>query len=589
MPEAARITDPTSHGPPLNPGPGSKDVLIGYQPAWRAVPAGAAAAIDGISNAMKAFMDQPVLTPADAASKIADISQKLTKGGADAAAAGAPAAPAAAGSQLATLNTANVSLTTAWTSASAAPGGQPAANTAYTEGIKAAAAAAASAVMSAMASLSDMHVCPIPCPVPPHGPGFVTKGSSTVLINNLPAARKDDKVMEACGGADPIGMGCSTVLIDDQTGSGGGGSGGGGGSSSSAAAEGGGGGAGSEESPSEQTYSDTEPAQAPPGESTQSAGTYTHWIGLELVDEAELPIAGERYELVLSDGKETGGALDAYGKVRVTGLKDAGACQIRFPNLDLAAWERWRPGRSALAEPTSPGSGSAPGSAAGQAEDAPVPRGSTVSGGAWRTVVQGECISSIAMDTGHFWQTVWDAAANAELKRIRGNPNILRAGDAVFVPDKRQRSESGATDQHHKFVRRGEPSQLRLRVLDDDEPRANTPYTLEVDGREFSGVTDGDGQMTVPIPGNARRAKLRVGEPGNEEEYDLDLGTVDPINTATGVQQRLENLGFLKPGAGNSADALAAAVSSFQEKNRLPVTGEVDAATQNKLLQEHGS
>lgn len=37
MPPAARITDPTTHGAPLAPGPGSENVLIGYLPAWRAM------------------------------------------------------------------------------------------------------------------------------------------------------------------------------------------------------------------------------------------------------------------------------------------------------------------------------------------------------------------------------------------------------------------------------------------------------------------------------------------------------------------------------------------------------------------------
>jgi uncharacterized Zn-binding protein involved in type VI secretion len=37
MPPAARITDPTTHGAPLAPGPGSPNVLIGGLPAWRAL------------------------------------------------------------------------------------------------------------------------------------------------------------------------------------------------------------------------------------------------------------------------------------------------------------------------------------------------------------------------------------------------------------------------------------------------------------------------------------------------------------------------------------------------------------------------
>ncbi len=36
MPPAARVTDLTTHGTPLSPGPGSTNVMIGGLPAWRA-------------------------------------------------------------------------------------------------------------------------------------------------------------------------------------------------------------------------------------------------------------------------------------------------------------------------------------------------------------------------------------------------------------------------------------------------------------------------------------------------------------------------------------------------------------------------
>ncbi len=36
-PPAARVTDLTTHGSPLSPGPGSPNVLIGYLPAWRTI------------------------------------------------------------------------------------------------------------------------------------------------------------------------------------------------------------------------------------------------------------------------------------------------------------------------------------------------------------------------------------------------------------------------------------------------------------------------------------------------------------------------------------------------------------------------
>lgn len=58
MPPAARITDPTTHGMPLAPGPGSTDVLIGGLPAWRALidqhacPAVSISGADGVGMVM---------------------------------------------------------------------------------------------------------------------------------------------------------------------------------------------------------------------------------------------------------------------------------------------------------------------------------------------------------------------------------------------------------------------------------------------------------------------------------------------------------------------------------------------------------
>jgi hypothetical protein len=229
MPKAARKTDPTSHGNPLNPGPGSLDVTIGFVPAWRALPSSVGSALESLSNTMNSFITAPVMTPADATPKIAQASKGMTQLGAKCAAAGAPGVASTAATQLGTVNATNTTLTATWTSASAAPGGQPAANQAYTEGIKAAMAVAASATVAAMAGMADMHICPMPAGTVLHGPGFVTKGSSSVMINNLPASRQNDKVMEACGGADPISMGCPTVDIGDSGGGGGGGGGDGGG------------------------------------------------------------------------------------------------------------------------------------------------------------------------------------------------------------------------------------------------------------------------------------------------------------------------------------------------------------------------
>lgn len=59
---------------------------------------------------------------------------------------------------------------------------------------------------------ADVHTCPLVTGVVPHVGGVVALGSLTVLINNLPAARQGDQIVEA-GPPNPIAMGCPTVLI----------------------------------------------------------------------------------------------------------------------------------------------------------------------------------------------------------------------------------------------------------------------------------------------------------------------------------------------------------------------------------------
>lgn len=58
---------------------------------------------------------------------------------------------------------------------------------------------------------SDVHACPLTDPKP-HGGGSVVMGSTTVLINNMPAARMSDTIVEATSG-NVIVAGEPTVLI----------------------------------------------------------------------------------------------------------------------------------------------------------------------------------------------------------------------------------------------------------------------------------------------------------------------------------------------------------------------------------------
>lgn len=64
----------------------------------------------------------------------------------------------------------------------------------------------------------------------------------------------------------------------------------------------------------------------------------TSWIEIELVDEEDNPVPGERYEITVPDGTVASGTLDENGFARVDGI-DPGTCQVTFPELDKSAWE----------------------------------------------------------------------------------------------------------------------------------------------------------------------------------------------------------------------------------------------------------
>jgi hypothetical protein len=197
-------------------------------------------------------------------------------------------------------------------------------------------------------------------------------------------------------------------------------------------------------------------------------------------------------------------------------------------------------------------------------------------------VKQGDCISSIAQKHGLFWEKVWNDPKNAKLQQTRKDPNVLYPGDLVFIPDKEEKLESGATEQRHRFRVKGSLVKIRIRFTIDDQPRANEPYKLEIEGLSREGTTDGDGYLEENIPANAKGGRLIVGEGSSQDIYEIKLGTVDPIETDDGIRCRLFDLGY------DTKDDFAEAIRTFQKKEGLTVTGNVDDATRTRLKEKFG-
>jgi hypothetical protein len=203
-------------------------------------------------------------------------------------------------------------------------------------------------------------------------------------------------------------------------------------------------------------------------------------------------------------------------------------------------------------------------------------------------VQSGDCVSSIAFNAGFFAGTLWELPENADLKQQRANLNVLRPGDIVYIPDKRDKMHKGNTDARHIFRRKGVPARLALRIVRGDAPRANLPYLLIIDRHKITGTTNGNGEISVTLIPNAKSGVLQVGVGADMDEYTLQLGHLQPVDTILGVQRRLSNLGYFCQGEdGELGPYTKAAICDFQQEHNLTVTGEMDAAFTATLVKVH--
>jgi hypothetical protein len=194
-----------------------------------------------------------------------------------------------------------------------------------------------------------------------------------------------------------------------------------------------------------------------------------------------------------------------------------------------------------------------------------------------------DCISSIGFESGFFPETLWELPENAALKKKRKNLNVLQEGDSIHIPEVRKRTFACQTGKAHKFKLKGVPEKLKLRFLKDGEPRKGLDYELEVDGKKFEGKTDDNGVLEHWITPNSKKAKLIGHDLGT---YNFSLGGLDPVENDSGARARLYNMGYLEDLKGDE-NAYTKALRLFQEKNDLEMTGELDSATQEKLIKSH--
>ena len=211
------------------------------------------------------------------------------------------------------------------------------------------------------------------------------------------------------------------------------------------------------------------------------------------------------------------------------------------------------------------------------------------------TVNQGDHLTSIADSFGfRDYSVIWDHPENAELKELRGDPNVIAAGDELVIPDPQTKEESCATEKRHRFRVHTRQLKLRLRLLDvNEEPLSELACTLCVENNTYDIKSNADGFVETVIPPAAEVGWIRASDASRGVALDerFAIGHLDPIEMMSGVATRLSHLGY---DVGEDLDApdadlLRLAIEEFQCDNDLDVTGEADDATRSKLMELHGA
>ena len=228
---------------------------------------------------------------------------------------------------------------------------------------------------------------------------------------------------------------------------------------------------------------------------------------------------------------------------------------------------------------------------------------------ATHTVEQGETMISIALAHGFSdWRKVWDDDANAELRKLREDPQVLMAGDEVAIPEVEVKTVELDTDTVHYFVRKAPTAPFSLTLLDEfGDPRAGCRYILEVEHLSFDEVVPDDGVIAHELPATAQIGVLTVfldehrdEEEENEEEegeelfleYPLQLGHLDPVSELSGIQARLILLGFdiaKADGSDNDETKLAIRTFQFGHMGRDDASGELDDETREAIEEAFSS
>ncbi len=172
-------------------------------------------------------------------------------------------------------------------------------------------------------------------------------------------------------------------------------------------------------------------------------------------------------------------------------------------------------------------------------------------------IKQGDHLALLAYKFGFDADTVWNDPANAALRQLRPNPNVLWPTDILYIPDQNvpPAMKQLAPGTTNTFVSDVPTVPVCVKFVGDDPTTyASKAYTISELPALTGLVTDANGVVTFEAPVKLDTATVVFTDTG--ESRALLVGGIDPVETLSGIFQRLQNLGFISAGIAFDATQL---------------------------------
>jgi hypothetical protein len=162
-------------------------------------------------------------------------------------------------------------------------------------------------------------------------------------------------------------------------------------------------------------------------------------------------------------------------------------------------------------------------------------------------IADGDYLALLAYQQDFDADTVWNDPANDDLRALRPDPNLLWPTDILHVPNQMNKmpvTHTLAPGSTTTFV--STPPTLPVAVKftgADPSAYASKAYVVK-ELEDLTGLTtNGDGLATFDAPITLQTMTVVFTDSG--EAWRLKIGSMDPIETLSGIWQRLQNLGYL--------------------------------------------